>query len=192
MNCEDDHRKKMKRREVPGAIRFITFSCEHRLKLLANPKIADLFVESMAQARSRHGFRLYGWVVMPEHIHMLAAGTDDATLESALESLKKSVATRVIRRRRLLRAPILQRLIRPNGLARFWLKGGGFDHNIRREGSFAKDVFYMHYNPVNRGLVVNPQEWPWSSVHWWLGNRGGICDCDEHPDPGWRGWRGFV
>ena len=192
MRSEDEHRKRMKRREVPGGVRFITFSCEHRLNLLSNPEIADLFVDSMARARSRHRFKLYGWVVMPEHVHLLAASADDGTLETALESMKKSVAARVILRWRRLGAPILQRLTRPDGLVRFWLKGGGFDHNVRREGSFAKDIHYMHFNPVKRGLVASPQEWRWSSIHWWLGQRGGVCDCDEHPDPGWRAWRGFM
>ena len=186
-------RKRMRRQEIVGAVRFVTFSCAQRLPLLGHPGIRDLFAESLADARRRSGFELFAWVVMPEHVHLLARSADDAAFGPALRSLKVSVAKAVCARWRRLEAPILDRITR-DGRPRFWLPGGGFDRNVRDAEEFSREVRYIHRNPVERGLVERAEEWSWSSVRWWMGLREGEVECDRAPGFGvdWEGWRGFV
>ena len=50
---------------------FVTFSCYRRLPLLADDLIRDLLVECLERTRRSYRFRLYGYVVMPEHVHLL-------------------------------------------------------------------------------------------------------------------------
>lgn len=157
------YRKRMKRREVPGDLRFITFSCEKRLPLLGNPNIRDLFADRLGAMRDLFACELFAWVVMPEHVHLILRPKDGET-EPALTHLKKSVARLVIDRWRDLQAPILKEIERPDGSPRFWQKGGGFDRNIRHDGEFTKEVRYIHRNPVERGLVECSRDWPWSSA----------------------------
>ena len=64
-------RKRLKRREVVGGVRFLTFSCYRGLPLFKNDAIKDRFVEALAEAREASGFRLCGYMVMPEHVHLL-------------------------------------------------------------------------------------------------------------------------
>jgi putative transposase len=182
----------MRRREVPGGVRFITFSCHRRLPLLGHAAIRDVFAEALAPARERHAFELFAWVVMLEHVHLLVR--PHARLDEALRSLKTSVAKRVLSRWRELRAPILERIRTSDGALRFWQKGGGFDRNVRDEDEFCREVCYIHRNPVERGLVARPEDWTWSSVRWWMGERGGEIDCDPPPgDPrSWAMWKGYV
>ncbi len=185
-------RKLLERREVAGGARFITFSCERRLALLQNPKIRDVFARSLSEARDRHRFEMFAWVVMPEHVHLLVRPREDERLDRALLGLKLSVAQRVIRRWRELDAPILAEITRANGLPRFWQKGGGFDRNVRDAAEFSRHVRYIHRNPVERGLVSEPADWSWSSLGWWLGDRG-CLECDPSPDGLSDGiWKGFV
>lgn len=185
-------RKRLVRREIPHGERFITFSCERRLPLLGNPRIRDLFVQTLGEARDRHGFKLFAWVVMPEHVHLLVRPMDDSRLDRALLGLKFSVARRVISRWKEIEAPILKEITRGDGLARFWQKGGGFDRNVRDENEFSRHVQYIHRNPVERGLVDRPEQWAWSSVNWWMGRREGLC-CDPSPGGFSDGtWKGFV
>ena len=172
-------RKLMKRREIPGGVRFITFSCYRGLQLLGNPAIRDVFVRSLASSRERFGFALFAWVVMPEHAHLLMRPKEAAPLERALLFLKLSVAKRVIGRWRELNAPILKKIQHPGGSPRFWQKGGGFDRNVRDEDEFIREVRYVHRNPVERGLVEQPGEWAWSSARWWLGDPSGPIACDQ-------------
>jgi putative transposase len=182
----------MKRREIPGGLRFVTFSCEHQLPLLGHPAIRDLFVSRLAAARSRFAFSLIAWVVMPEHAHLLVLPSDEATATRSLQWLKQSVAQRVVARWRELDAPILREITRPDGRIRYWQKGGGFDRNVRNDAEMSKTIQYIHRNPVERMLVEQPQQWTWSSVRWWMGKRGDALPCDHPPGRRWEQWRGFV
>ncbi len=184
----------MRRWEVPGDIRFITFSCQRRLPLLGNPAIRDVFARSLDAARRRHGFSLYAWVVMPEHVHLLVRPRSDQRLDAVLRGIKTSVAKRVVARWRELHAPILREITTRRGTVRFWQKGGGFDRNVRDGSEFCREVHYIHRNPVERERVAQPQEWHWSSVRWWMGHKGGEVECDPPPgDPkSWGRWKGYL
>lgn len=183
----------MKRREVPEGIRFITFSCERRLPLLGHPGIRDVFVAAMAEAKLRFRFDLFAWVVMPEHVHILIRPRDGIPASRLLNFVKKSVAQRVITRWKRLKAPVLTAIVRDDESPRFWQKGGGFDRNVREAAEFAKEVRYIHRNPVERGLVANPEDWQWSSVRWWMGMRDGELECDSPPGKAgfWESWNGY-
>lgn len=187
-------RKRMRRREVPGGVRFITFSCQRRLPLLGRAEIRDAFATALALARQRHGFELFAWVVMPEHVHLMARPRRDTALHLALRSLKTSVAKRIVLRWQHLRAPVLDSLCAADGAVRFWQKGGGFDRNVRDVDEFCREVRYIHRNPVERGLARTPEEWTWSSVRWWMGAREGELECDRPPGDSraWDRWRGYV
>ena len=184
----------MRRWEGAGGARFVTFSCQRRLALLGRAQIRDVFVEALEIARKRHGFELFAWVVMPEHVHLLMRPKSGSLLSDALRSLKTSVAKRVLRRWLELDAPVLEKIRTPRGELRFWQKGGGFDRNVRDLEEFCREVRYIHRNPVERGLVGRPEDWRWSSVRWWLGDRDGVLPCDPPPgDPAaWARWKGHV
>ncbi|MFO0857280.1 MAG: transposase [Phycisphaerales bacterium] len=170
------YRKRLVRWE--SGVRFLTFSCHGRLPLLGNAKIRDVFVESLLRMREEFDVTLYAWVVMPEHVHLLIR--PDKSADRPLLWLKMSVAQRVLNRWRELDSPLLSKL-QVNGSPRFWLKGGGFDRNVRAEGEFSETVNYIHRNPVTRGLVERPEDWTWSSVQWWMGKD--TVECDP-PPPG--------
>lgn len=188
------HRKLMRRWEPAWTARFVTFSCEQRLQLLGNPLVRDVVVDSLFIARARFGFELFAWVIMPEHVHVLARSRDGASLGRALRAIKLGSSQRILSRWKELDAPVLSRIVRPDGRLRFWQKGGGFDRVVRDRTSFCKNVRYIHRNPVERGLVGTPEEWRWSSVHSWVGKWEGERACDEPlgaPEL-WEAWQGFM
>lgn len=186
-------RKRLQRWEGTGAVRFVTFSCQLRLPLLGHPAIRDVFAEHLAMARSDHGFELYAWVVMPEHVHLIMRPRKGTELADALHSLKTSVAKRVVARWKELQAPVLEELRTSRGRLRFWQKGGGFDRNVRDADELCKEIRYVHRNPVERELVKEPEDWAWSSVRWWMGRRKGEVECDLPPGDveNWKRWEGY-
>lgn len=194
MNQDGVIRKLMKRQGSYGDVRFVTFSCQGRLPLLHNDGIRDLFARSLSDARARFGFRLFAWVVMPEHVHLLITPGEGCDVARAMLGIKLPVAKRVIARWEEIRAPILDRITLANRTRRFWLQGGGFDRKIRDMEAFSENVQYIHRNPVTRGLVVKPEEWRWSSARWWMGAREGEVPCDDPPGArrNWNEWKGFV
>jgi putative transposase len=61
----------------------------------------------------------------------------------------------------------------PNGELhyRFWQRGGGYDRNITDPATLRTMIEYIHNNPVRRGLVRYPADWPWSSARFYEGYR---------------------
>jgi REP element-mobilizing transposase RayT len=75
---------------------FVTFSCYGRRPLLATPQARDVFVTALAVIRSRYRFQVIGYVVMPEHVHLLISAPSDCTASTVLRILTQRVA-RVLR-----------------------------------------------------------------------------------------------
>jgi REP element-mobilizing transposase RayT len=67
----------LKRNQQTRDLHFITFSCYHRQPLLASASAKGLFQQALGQTRRQYGFWVSGYVVMPEHVHLLlsAPGT---------------------------------------------------------------------------------------------------------------------
>lgn len=200
------HRKRMRRREDPLGVRFLTFSCHRRLPALGVESVAERFLEALARCRIEHGLALYAWVIMPEHVHLLAApGRRDGgegrplnivALSDTLRSVKMSVSKRCLPM--LAKSTLGDQLRDSDGSPRLWQAGGGFDRNVRSLAEFCREVRYIHRNPVERGLVERPEDYRWSSVRWWSGLRNGPwgpeLECDPPPGWGidWSRWKRFV
>jgi putative transposase len=116
----------------------ITCSCYRRLPLLAPSRRKDLFVTILEQVRRRYEFAVLGYVVMPEHIHLLREPKRQ-NLSTVMQVLKQRVSRQVRQHRR----------------ERLW---------------------YVHRNPVTRGLVESPEQWRWSSDRCTLLGRRSRCN----------------
>ena len=177
METDGLRRKGMRRFELEGHARFLTFSTYQRLPLFQHDAIKDVFAAHLARSRARHGFRLLAWVVMPEHVHLIAWPLE-GRMSRPLSGLKRGFAREVLGRWRELDAPILARLPDSQGRERFWQRGGGYDRNIRDEDELREKIGYIHANPVKRGLVERPTDWSWSSALWYRRDREGPVPID--------------
>lgn len=92
--------KGLKRIYGQGHLHFITFSCYRRLPLLRSARARDVFMRVLDQVRKEYGFKLVGYVVMPEHVHLLISEPARATPSSVLKMLKQRVSRRLRRRSR--------------------------------------------------------------------------------------------
>lgn len=138
-----------------GGMHFITFSCYQRLPYLGSASARNLFERSLEVMRLRYEFVVCGYVVMPEHVHLLVNEPKKAILAKAIQALKLSVS--------------VQRRERP-----FW-QPRYYDFNIHNELKRVEKLRYMHRNPVNRGLVEKPEDWAWSSFrHYATGEIGTV------------------
>ena len=163
-----EHRRTLKRYEGAGDVRYITCSCYQRLPLFQNDKIKDTFGSYLNQAKDRLEFKLYAWVLMPEHFHLLVRpASPDQTMSQILRGIKAGFAKLMIRRWRELDASILERIQDDSGTHRFWQAGGGYDRNITSELELIEKIGYIHRNPVTRGLVERPVDWVWFSALWY-------------------------
>ena len=150
----------LRRFQESGQSHFVTFSCYHRQAYFTTPEVFDLFVECLEAMRRGFEMCVYGYVVMPEHVHLLLSEPPQAALAEALHYLKLSFAKRMRSRRSAGES------------GTFWQKRY-YDRNVRDYREFSVKLRYMHRNPVKRGLVQSPGEWKWSSYrHYALRERG--------------------
>ena len=157
--------KGLKRIYGLGHLHFITFSCYRRLPLLRTVRARNTFVQILGEVRTKHGFKLVGYVVMPEHVHLLISEPWHGNPSIVIRVLKQRVSRR-LRRRSSRRTPAEQRSLffyGPEiGLPQFWQRRF-YDFNVWSRKKRIEKLNYMHMNPVKRKLVVHPKDWPWSS-----------------------------
>jgi len=169
----------LKRYYGKGHLHFITFSCYRRLPLLKTARARDIFVKELAKVRDEMGFRLTGYVVMPEHVHLLINEPKQGTPSTVLQKLKLRVAQKLRKRKRSVNAAQMRLpfdAVREPPRA-FW-QARFYDFNVYSTGKKVEKLKYMHANPVKRGLVSNPKDWPWSSWEFYHGGAAGLVRID--------------
>ena len=156
--------KSRRRYEIKNHVRFLTFSCYHRLQLFNNDAIKTAFLMYLVHSKERQQFDLYAWVVMPEHVHLLLRpDLPTHPVSDILQDVKGGFSNLVCGRWRRKKAPILNRIVDSRGKIHFWQAGGGYDRNIVGDDELREKFDYIHQNPVRRKLVDNPLNWHWSS-----------------------------
>jgi REP-associated tyrosine transposase len=133
-----------------GDLHFITFSCYRRLPLLKSTCARDMFVRELGRVCDELGFLLIGYVIMPEHVHLLVDEPDAGTPSTVLHKLKFRVSKK-------MRWPSAT----GETLRAFW-QARFYDFTVYSNYKTNEKLNYMHTNPVGRGLVSQPGEWPWS------------------------------
>ena len=162
--------------DLPNHAHELTFSCYRGYKLLSKDRTRQWLVDALDRARQKHDFHLWSYVIMPEHVHLtLLPQKSDYKISDILYSIKKPVSEKATNYLRRTNPQWLERLTvrRPNGEIKrhFWQAGGGYDRNIVTMKALTGSIFYIHANPVRRGLVVSPTDWEWSSARWYEGER---------------------
>jgi putative transposase len=69
---------------------FLTFSCYQRRPYLSDPRFRDTFLGCLERTRLVYRFRVYGYVIMPEHLHVLVSEPKIDVLATAIQALKVS------------------------------------------------------------------------------------------------------
>jgi len=169
----------LKRYFGKGHLHFLTFSCYQRLPLLKSARARDLFVRELARVRDEMRFHLFGYVVIPEHVHLLISEPPGSSPSAILQKLKRRVAFRLRKQTRRANTRQMRLPIEDGGEPprAFW-QARFYDFNVYTRGKQTEKLNYMHANPVNRGLVSHPKDWAWSSWKCYWGGGEGLISMD--------------
>lgn len=151
----------LKRYQQTRQLHFVTFSCYQRKPFPDSAQARYLFEEALERARRGYRFYVTGYVVMPEHVHLLVSEPERGTLASGLQALKQSVARRLIR----------------DG-QHFW-RPRYYDFSVWSEKKLVEKLRYFHRNPVTRGLAERPEDWAWSSFRHYLTGGEGVVEIES-------------
>jgi putative transposase len=158
-------------------LHFLTFSCYRRRPLFRNEGYCDLFLKILERVRRRYRLVVLGYVVMPEHVHLLVSEPQRETLSTAVQALKLGfVRSLECSGGSVVAAPRSRKngetwgtlaSSTPMHPERFW-QARFYDFNVWTERKRIEKLRYIHRNPVTRGLVSSPEQWRWSSFRWYL------------------------
>ena len=170
--------KKLKRWYGYGHLHFITFSCYQRKPLLRSARACNELVRILGEVRARHGFKLIGYVVMPELVHLLISEPRKGTPSTVLQVLKQRLSRRLRKRRRKPAGQFTLWRQDAARLRKFWQRRF-YDFNVWSARKLGEKLNYMHHNPVQRGLVHHPRDWPWSSYRFYSGGGAVLLAMDR-------------
>ena len=116
---------------------------------LKDPQVAEAAFRELSDAHLRKKlFRVRAYVLMANHVHILVEPL--ASLSKIMHRVKGATAYRA-------------NLILSRTHRRFW-QDESFDHWVRNPVESEKIRAYVERNPVAAGLVLKPEDWPWSSA----------------------------
>jgi putative transposase len=126
-------------------LHFITSSCYQRRPFLKTPESRNIFLAALERFRRLYCFDVLGYVVMPEHFHLLISEPERGDPSKVMQVLKQNVAKRTC-----------------VDAERLWQKRF-YDFNVVTRKKMIEKIKYIHRDPVMRGLVTSPELWEWSS-----------------------------
>ena len=154
--------RRLPRFDLPDATYFITSCTEKRRRLFSRPDLADLLVGLYADLRDRGDIALHGYVIMPDHYHVVFTLKEEDSVSLAVRKVHGPFARHY------------RHAIEP--VERVWQRRFR-DHVVRDDGDWYTKMEYIHANPVRAGLVEDPTRYRWSSARFWMTGDGPVrCD----------------
>ena len=154
------------------------------LPVLIEARYIDPIIESLNYCRAHKGLQLFAFVVMPNHLHLIAAASAD--LNAVMRDFKRFTSRTIHDRLKedgrdtavYWLAHATQAARRQRGELGLWADG------FHPQAVYSRDVIqqklaYLHDNPVRKGLVQTPEEWWYSSAGWYAGRKQVCMEMDQ-------------
>jgi REP element-mobilizing transposase RayT len=124
---------------------FVTFCTHQRRRFLAYAEVHAAFILFSERGERNFNVAVGRYVIMPDHVHLFARGSQNFRLGQWVGELKQALAKAA-------------NLSRAKG--QIW-EEGSFDHILRSDESYSQKWNYVRENPVRAGLVQSAEDWPY-------------------------------
>lgn len=156
---------------------FMTMTVNNWLPVFTRRVTVEILLDSWRYLRGHAGLRIHGFVILENHLHLVAGSPDlqgdvrrfkSFTARSILDYLKAQNDRRVLR---LL--AFFKRAHKRDSEFQLW-EEGSHPQRVDSELVMRQKLEYIHRNPVERGYVDEPEHWRWSSARNYAGQPGVI------------------
>ncbi len=151
---------------------FLTHTIVDGVPLFDDPVLAEVILGSLTFIQNEFRLRLYAYVLMHNHLHMIVEGAD---VSEKIRKFKSYTARQIIRSLEQRNRIILLSRIKQGRVS----SNPDSEYQVWQEGSYPKQVntvkkmeafiSYLHYNPVKSGFVEKPEHWRYSSAAHYAG-----------------------
>ena len=159
--------------KAENELHYLTFGIIEWIDIFSNRQFRDMVIESLKYCRENKGLQLYVFVIMTNHMHLVAKAKEDFKLSEIIRDFKKFTSKK-----------IFESLISSNDPRRHWIKKLFLEHGEKNKNNkyiqiwqqhnhpiqlFSNKVIdqkidYIHNNPVKAGFVQNPEDYLYSSA----------------------------
>jgi putative transposase len=182
MILRQQHRRNF---NIAGHAHELTFSCYHNFPFLKAERTCGWLADTIYAARTELGFKLWAYVFMPDHVHLIIYQHEEmhdiSRIRYAIKHPMSKKALGYLREHRPDWIPKLQRKRGRRIESMFWQSGGGYDRNITSVSTLLQMIEYIHLNPVRKGFVERPEAWQWSSAAQFAGKSDSRLRVDRIP-----------
>ncbi len=161
--------------EEPNKPHFMTLTICGWQPIFTQPETVQIILDSWIYLQKEGDFKLYGYVILENHIHFVAQSED---MQKDLQRFKSYTARQIID---YLKAKNIKLILQQLAFYKKAHKSES-DYQLWQEGSHpqlieSEDVLrqkldYMHNNPVKRGYIDRPEHWRYSSARDYMGDIG--------------------
>jgi len=154
---------------------FLTCTVVGWLPVFTRPEAVQILFDCWHFLRRNRNLELYGYVVLENHLHLIASAPD---LANVMKSFKMFTARAILELLERHAAEVLLRQLRALKLRhktrseyQVWQEGS-HPKQIGNDDTMRQKLEYMHNNPVKRGYVDDPVHWRYSSARNYAGLPG--------------------
>ena len=170
-----------KRFNLENQIYFITSKIFKNKKIFDNGWCCKLLIDVLKECKNKYGFKLYGYVIMPDHIHLLIEPAENDSISNVIHKIKGNFAYRCLIIARNHKGSATRdnhhstenpkRVSDPSWVGEkrqrirhqpIWQKSF-YDHAIRNQQDFLEKLNYIHKNPLKHAIAKNPDQYHYSS-----------------------------
>ncbi|MFW6127411.1 MAG: REP-associated tyrosine transposase [Thermodesulfobacteriota bacterium] len=158
-----------------GPPHFLTHTVVAWVPVFTRRPYFDLILQTLSFCRQNKGLKLFAWVVLDNHMHLLVSGDQVPKIMKEFKSFTAREVIRLAQEDRkdwLLTQFKVNKLRHKNQSAYQVWQEGHHPQLIATEQMLRQKIEYIHQNPVTAGLVDNLEDWPYSSARNYLGLKG--------------------
>ena len=163
----------------PEGIYFISFATVGWIDVFTRREYKDILIDSLAYCQKNKGLRLFSYVIMSNHLHLIGKAQDGFELSWIIRDFKKFTSKQIIKAieenqkesRKEWMLSIFKRAGEYNSNNKYFQFWQHDSHPIELYTNAAIDqkLDYIHNNPVEYGYVINPEDYLYSSARNYAG-----------------------
>jgi REP-associated tyrosine transposase len=149
---------------------FVTSTTVAWAHVFTSEPYFHILIDALAYCRKQKGLRIYGYVLMTNHFHLIGQTDEPGALSSVMRDLKRHTAREIVRRFREDNQQALLHFFQETSLRR----AGNTEAKVWQDGFhpillpnqdwFLQKLDYLEANPVRKGYVDQPEHWRFSSA----------------------------
>ncbi len=164
-------------------IYFITTSIHLWVPILFNETLFQIILDSLKYCQANKGLRVHGYVIMINHVHAIISHEAYDQIPNIVRDFKRHTAKEV--KNYLSNLGEFSQLFwvkifhsKKPGQHKIWQEGY-HPIAVKRQSFFDEKLAYIHYNPVKKGFVENPEDWKYSSARNYLFEDDKLIEIDK-------------